>query len=86
MEPKDSPDLKISNNIRDLHSFKQLRKVKLDLESPKLQKACFNLGIQPNELLMKERTEFENKKLPKDVVDLRYKVSISHILSSLFGF
>ena len=66
---------KLSNDIRDLSSFKQLTRVRLDLDSPRLQKACFNLGIKPEELETKPREEFEKKDVPKDVVDLRYKVT-----------
>lgn len=67
---------KLSNDIKDLHSYKQLHKLRLDLESPRLLKACFNLGVTVEELQYKEREEFEEKGAPKDVIDLRYKVNI----------
>ena len=40
----------LSNDIKDLNSFKQLNSLRLDLESPRMQKAMFNLGITAEEL------------------------------------
>jgi hypothetical protein len=65
---------KPTNDIRDLRSLKELARVRLDLDSPRLRKACYNLGIQPEELKNKTKDQFEEKDLPKDVVELRYKV------------
>lgn len=71
---KDKTEAKISNDIRDIHTYKQLSRVHLDLDSPRLLKACNKLGVGPEELVMKDRHEFDQKNVPRDVVDLRYKV------------
>ncbi|CAI2364477.1 unnamed protein product [Moneuplotes crassus] len=83
MEDTDSSEFKATNNIRDISSFKQLRRVNLDLESPRLEQACFKLGIKPEELLLKEKSEFENKKLQKDVIDLRYKHFMARLIDTI---
>lgn len=33
------------NDIREIRSLKQLEKIDLDFESPRLKKAMFNLGV-----------------------------------------
>jgi hypothetical protein len=71
---KEKTGVLVSNDIRDIHTYKQLNRVKLDIDSPRLLKACHKLGIEPEELQLKDRSEFDQKNVPKDVVDLRYKV------------
>lgn len=41
------------NDIRDIRSYKQLEKVDLDLESPRLKQAMQNLGIDSDEMRKK---------------------------------
>jgi hypothetical protein len=41
------------NDIRDIRSYKQLERVQLDLDSPRLRKACENLGVEVDELKKK---------------------------------
>jgi len=52
---------------------KQLEKVNLDFESPRLKKAMDDYGITQAECEKKERFEFEKKGVDPDVVDLRFK-------------
>ena len=40
---------KSKNDIREIKTLKQLERVDLNLESPRLLKACENLGIDPSE-------------------------------------
>lgn len=40
----------LTNDIKDLTSYKQVSKIKLDLDSPRMQKAMFNLGITIEDL------------------------------------
>ena len=71
--------IKLSNEIKDISNYKQLSKINLDLDSPRLRKAMFNLGITDEELTKKDREDFEQKGVPKDVIDLRYKVCTFYI-------
>jgi len=44
----DDPDKQpviIKNDIREIRTIKQLYKVDLDFESPRMKKAMFNLGV-----------------------------------------
>ena len=77
---KKEDKIKMSNDVKDLRSLKQLYRLSLDYESPRLQKACQNLGITVEELKMKDKEQFEDKHVSRDVVDLRYKVRFSSIL------
>ena len=73
---KEEEEPKPSNDIKDLRSFKQLSRLELNYDSPRLQKACFNLGVTVEELKIKDKESFEDKRVSKDVVDLRYKVCL----------
>lgn len=42
-------DIPKSNNDRYIKSYKQLEKANLDLDSPRIKKACFRLGIDIGE-------------------------------------
>ena len=53
--------------------MKQLEKVNLDFDSPRLKKAMDDYGITQEECEKKERSEFEKKGVDPDVVDLRFK-------------
>lgn len=72
-ELSEEPKIKLNNNIRDIRSVKQLEKVNLDFESPRLKKAMDDYGITQAECEKKERFEFEKKGVDPDVVDLRFK-------------
>ena len=41
----EEPKIKKNNNIRDIRSLKQLEKVNLDFDSPKLRKAMDEFGV-----------------------------------------
>lgn len=71
------------NDIKDLRSFKQLSRLELDYESPRLKKAMFNLGVTVDEMKMKDRDTFVEKGVAKDVIDLRYKVILHFCKVSL---
>ena len=77
---------KSPNDIRDLTSIKQLedpsqgggtskslKTVKLDLESPRLLKACEQLGIPVESIRRPNFKDFEDKSVSQDIVDLRFK-------------
>eukprot|EP00347_Sterkiella_histriomuscorum_P015905 403355238 len=61
------------NDIKDIRSYKQLDKVELDLESPRLKQACHQLGISLTELSKKKRDDFVQKGLDEDLINLRFK-------------
>jgi hypothetical protein len=41
------------NDIKEIRNHKQLEKVDLDFESPRLKKALFNLGVSKDECIKK---------------------------------
>ena len=53
IEEDEEPKIKYNNNIKDIRTIKQLEKVNLDFESPKLKKAMDNLGVNFNDLQKK---------------------------------
>ena len=53
--------LKPNNNIGDIRNVKQLDKVSLDFDSPRLLKAMDDYGISIDECLIMEREDFEIK-------------------------
>lgn len=57
--------------------MRQLDRIELDMDSPRLRLACHNLGISPKECLKKRREEFYYSPgkiaLDEDVVELRFK-------------
>ena len=48
-EGSEEPKIKYNNNIRDIRSLKQLEKVNLDFDSPRLKKAMDDFGVSPEE-------------------------------------
>ncbi len=67
--PRSKNDLKLP-----IKTLRQLDRLDLDLESPKLRLACHNLGISPRECLKKRREEFYSPGgVDEDVVELRFK-------------
>ncbi|CDW79915.1 UNKNOWN [Stylonychia lemnae] len=72
----DDPDKQpviIKNDIREIRTIKQLYKVDLDFESPRMKKAMFNLGVSQEECIKKEREDFVKRGLDEDVINLRFK-------------
>ena len=49
----DAPKIKYNNDIRDIRSLRQLEKVNLDCDSPRLKQAMENIGISPEEIQKK---------------------------------
>ena len=49
----EEPKIKYNNDIRDIRSMKQLEKVNLDCESPRLKQAMVDLGVHEEEMQMK---------------------------------
>jgi hypothetical protein len=48
-EEDEEPKIKYNNDIRDIRSLRQLEKVSLDFDSPRLKKAMDDLGVSINE-------------------------------------
>ena len=67
---------KTNNDIKDLANFEQLTKIKLDLDSPRMKMAMQNLGINKEDLEVIDIEQFEEKRLAKDGVDLRYRKKV----------
>ena len=44
---------KKSNNIREIRTIRQLARVNLDLESPRIREAMDNLGVSTDEMMKK---------------------------------
>ena len=61
------------NDIKEIRNYKQLEKVDLDFDSPRMKKALHNLGVSKEECMKKERSEFDKKGLDEDIVNLRFK-------------
>lgn len=49
---------KFHNNLPQLKTLKALDTVKFDIESPLFSKACSNLGLKPEECILKEYESF----------------------------
>lgn len=49
----EEPKIKYNNDIRDIRSIKQLEKINLDCESPRLKQAMEDLGVHEDEMRMK---------------------------------
>jgi hypothetical protein len=47
--PPEEPKIKYNNDIRDIRTFKQLEKVMLDFESPRMKQAMEDLGVSLKE-------------------------------------
>eukprot|EP00347_Sterkiella_histriomuscorum_P021729 403332968 len=71
------------NDIKDVKSYKQLERLELDLESPRLQKACHNLGITLDECQKKQKSEFMQKGVDPDLAELRFKHFQSRLIDTL---
>jgi len=52
-EEEDGPKIKLNNDIRDIRNPKQLEKVFLDFDSPRLKQAMDNLGVSFEEMQKK---------------------------------
>lgn len=62
------------NDVRPLKHVKQLEKLDLDLDSPRLKLAIKNLGVSPAELKLRTKEFFLQKPQDdEDVVKIRYK-------------
>jgi len=61
------------NDIGELRSFKQLSKINLNFDSPRLKKAMEHLGVNKEELEIQDRNTFCLPGLHEDVVEIRYK-------------
>jgi len=48
-EEDEEPKIKYNNDIRDIRSLRQLEKVNLDFDSPRLKKAMDDLGVSLDE-------------------------------------
>jgi hypothetical protein len=53
LEEEEENRVKLNNDIRDIRSIKQLEKVNLDFDSPRLQQAMDDLGVKEEECLKK---------------------------------
>ena len=71
------------NEIKEIRNYKQLDKVDLDFDSPRMKMALHNLGCSKEECIKKylflviniyrERSEFDRKGVDDDVINLRFK-------------
>lgn len=50
-----------------------LERITLDLDSPRLVRACNSLGIDPSECELKQKQEFFPKGLDEGIAKMRYK-------------
>ena len=53
MPKNEEAKIKYNNDIRDIRSVKQLEKIFLDCESPRLKQAMEDLGVHEDEMRMK---------------------------------
>lgn len=72
-EEDEEPKIKYNNDIRDIRSLRQLEKVNLDFDSPRLKQAMDDLGVSFAECQKKDKSDFDKKGVDPDVIDLRYK-------------
>ena len=52
-EEEEENRIKLNNDIRDIRSIKQLEKVNLDFDSPRLKQAMDDLGVKMEECMKK---------------------------------
>lgn len=52
-EEEEENKIKLNNDIRDIRSIKQLEKVNLDFDSPRLKQAMDDLGVKYEECVKK---------------------------------
>ena len=64
---------KSQNDYRDIKKFAMLERITLDLDSPRLRKACLKLGIDASECVLKQKQEFFPKGLDEGIAKMRYK-------------
>lgn len=74
---------KKNNDLKEIRTIKQLERVNLDFDSPRLKQAMNNLGISIDECINKERSDFEKKGVDKDVIDLRFKHYKNRLIETL---
>jgi hypothetical protein len=70
LHPEES---RFNNDIKEIRNERQLEKVNLDFDSPRLKKAMDDLGIPLYECLKKDKSAFEKKGVEPAVIELRYK-------------
>mmetsp|Transcript_40541 Transcript_40541/g.39059 ORF Transcript_40541/g.39059 Transcript_40541/m.39059 type:complete len:86 (+) Transcript_40541:135-392(+) len=64
-------------------SIKQLETIELDLYSPRLQKACVNLGIPLRDCIKWRKEHFVEKDLSEDIIELRYKHHQNRLIDTI---
>jgi hypothetical protein len=60
-EEQEEKKKKKNNDIREIRTIRQLEKVNLDFDSPRLKEAMNNLGISIDECQNKEKSDFEKR-------------------------
>ena len=53
-QKQDENKIKLNNDIRDIRSIRQIDKVHLDFDSPRLKKAMEDLGVKQEEMEKKQ--------------------------------
>lgn len=79
----EEPKIKYNNDIPHIRKYRQLERVNLGFDSPRLKQAMDDLGVTPDELEKKERVDFEKKGVDPDVVDLRFKHFQGRLIDTL---
>ena len=72
-EEKKEKKIKLNNDIRDIRTIRQLGRVNLDYDSPRLRQAMDDLGVSMDAVTKQEKSNFEKKGVDPDVIELRYK-------------
>jgi hypothetical protein len=67
------PEDRFNNDIKEIRNERQLEKVNLDFDSPRMKKAMDDLGIPHHECQKKEKSLFEKKGKEPAVIELRFK-------------
>jgi hypothetical protein len=62
-----------NNDIKEIRHERQLDKLNLSFESPRMKKAMDDLGIPLHETFRKDKSHFEKKGLEPEIAELRYK-------------
>ena len=72
-----------NNDIKEIRHERQLDKLNLNLDSPRMKQAREDLGIPLEECIRKDRSFFEKKGLEPDIVDLRFKHFQGRLIDTL---
>lgn len=75
--------VKYNNDIPHIRKLRQLERVNLNFDSPRLKEAMDDLGVTVEELQKKERSHFEKKGVDPEVVDLRFKHYQGRLIDTL---